>query len=303
MVTEDKKKKAGLTPELFELDPVWFRRAFAYRLLCMLAPPAITRRLQKALFNAAVYPGTVLPPGLVLPPGYTLPPAYSFPPSWRPGDPWPVGFSPPGVDWDNPSGESVDVSYLLANWQPAANRAGSLCSPVGAFSQFYEPWNTIDENIWTFNHPDYPAWYADGDWLIHDASGDSLGREISHIIPQSLPDTLMLRISLQAISDTRKCIFRLYTGVSLILIEFANTQSTTSVYLKDGSRIGLNNANGAINIWTLYLYPDQWKLYLGETYRGSNDSYTPDVTNPGLISLTTESVCYQRYDYVYLAKA
>ena len=303
MTAQGDNKNKGLTPELFKLDPVWFRKAFAYRMLCMLAPPPITRRLQKALFSAAVYPGTVLPPGLILPPGYTLPPGYSFPPGWRPGDPWPAGFSPPGVDWNNPSGESVDVSYFSANWQPAANRAGSLVSPAGAFRRFYEPWNTINESVWTFNYPAYPAWYADAGWLIHDDSVVTLGRELSHIIPQSLPDTLFLQIRLQAISNTRKCIFLLYTGSKKITIEFANSWDTNSVYWISGSGIGTNNANGSVNVWTLLLYPDSWKLYLGGTLKAQNDAYTLNDTNPGLISLTTENQCYQRYDYIDLARA
>jgi len=303
MTAQGDNKNKGLTPELFKLDPVWFRKAFAYRMLCMLAPPPITRRLQKALFSAAVYPGTVLPPGLILPPGYTLPPGYSFPPGWRPGDPWPAGFSPPGVDWNNPSGESVDVSYFLANWQPAANRAGSLCSPVGAFSRFYEPWNSINENIWTFNKPDYPAWYVDGGWLVHDSSSDSLGRGISHIIPQSLPDTLVLRFRLQAISTSRKCIFLLYTGVNKISIELANTPSSSGVYQIGAFRLGINHIINIVYTYVIFLCPDSWEVWRNAIKIASGSVYTPDITNPGLISLTTEGPCHQRYDYVDLAKA
>jgi len=82
----------GLTPECFEKYPQWASQAFAYRLLCILFPPQITRRLQRLLTGAIVGPGAVIPPGVIPPPGVIIPPDTEFPPDWTPGDP-----APPGV--------------------------------------------------------------------------------------------------------------------------------------------------------------------------------------------------------------
>ncbi|MBW2091447.1 MAG: hypothetical protein JRI34_04890 [Deltaproteobacteria bacterium] len=91
--------------------------AFAYRLLCMLAPPAITRRLQKYLAEAVAYPGIVFPPGFTYEPGMVFPAGFVFPPGWLPGDPLPPGILPPGINWDDPSGATMPPDYL-APWQP-----------------------------------------------------------------------------------------------------------------------------------------------------------------------------------------
>jgi len=123
MSAPEDNKKPGLTPELYDLDPVWFKRAFAYRLFCMLAPPAITRRLQRFLIDAAVFPGIYLPPGFVLPPGYTFPPGYAFPPGWKYGDPFPWGTWPPDFNWDDPPPGSLCPTPHLGFFGPLPNKA------------------------------------------------------------------------------------------------------------------------------------------------------------------------------------
>ncbi len=120
--------KDGLTPECFATAPAWAKMAFAYRLLCALAPPEITRRLQKYLLDAIfaagfdIPPDFMMPPGVIFPPGWTpgdplppgfeFPPGFDFPPGWQPGDPVPWQlFFPPGTVF--PPGFE-----LPPGWQP-----------------------------------------------------------------------------------------------------------------------------------------------------------------------------------------
>lgn len=84
-----------LDAECFKANPQWARQAFAYRLLHLLAPPQITRRLPRGLGKALIGPGAVLPPGMDLPPGTVVPPGGTVPPDWKPGDPLPPGTMPP----------------------------------------------------------------------------------------------------------------------------------------------------------------------------------------------------------------
>jgi len=109
----------GLSSACFKAHPGWAKMAFAYRLLCALAPPGITRRLQKYLLKAIFGPGVMFPPGWMPPPGITFPPGYTFPPGWMPGDPLPSGYGwPPGF-------------AMPTGWQPGDPVPWDLILPEG----------------------------------------------------------------------------------------------------------------------------------------------------------------------------
>jgi hypothetical protein len=91
----DADKKPVLTPELYKKNPLWFKGAIAYRLLRILTPKPLTRRLPRILRRPLLFPGFTFPPGWVMgdifPPGIILPEGVFFPPGWLPGDPLPDG--------------------------------------------------------------------------------------------------------------------------------------------------------------------------------------------------------------------
>ncbi len=87
----------------FAANPAWAKQAFAYRLVHLLTPKPLTRRLPRGLRPGLVGPGISLPSGMELPPGVVLPPGTELPPGWQPGDPLPPGAmdapqAPPGTD-------------------------------------------------------------------------------------------------------------------------------------------------------------------------------------------------------------
>lgn len=116
--------KEGLTPECFAANPTWAKMAFAYRLLSALAPPNITRRLQKYLLKAIFPPGVDFPTGFIPDPGTTFPPGFVFPPGWQPGDPVPDGFVwPPGVPIP-PGDTGASPPLYLAPFEPGPVNTG-----------------------------------------------------------------------------------------------------------------------------------------------------------------------------------
>lgn len=127
----------GLTPECFEDYPEWAKRAFAYRLLCMIAPPAITKRLQRVLKRAMFFPGVTIPPGVELPPGVIVPPDTTFPPGWQPGDPLPPGAIPPAIDWDNPPAPAITPPENVAPFGPGPTHPPGSSPPGEVTIEIY----------------------------------------------------------------------------------------------------------------------------------------------------------------------
>lgn len=147
----------GLTPECFEAYPEWAKLAFAYKLLNVLIPANISRRLPKGLFPGIIGPGAVLPPGWIPPPGVIVPPNYTVPPSWipftyfilDPGLTWEEAF-PPGWTAGDPLPDGVSLepgSTLPPGWTPenpppnwfAPGGAGLPIPPGGVLPPLYLP--------------------------------------------------------------------------------------------------------------------------------------------------------------------
>ncbi|MBW8035623.1 MAG: hypothetical protein FVQ79_08335 [Planctomycetes bacterium] len=150
MVKEKDPCADGLTAGCFAQKPAWARQAFAFRLMNVLAPPPISRRLLKAKWKLALFfppgwePGDKLPgyfltdtstlfpdgwtAGDPLPPGIIIDPGVIFPPEWTPGDELPPGITidpgvvfPPG--WtpgdELPPGITIDPGVVFPpGWTP-----------------------------------------------------------------------------------------------------------------------------------------------------------------------------------------
>ena len=114
--------REGLTPRCFEECPKWAKRAFAYRLLHMLAPGKITKRLQKGLGEALIAPGVDIPPGITLPPGFdpNLPPDIVIPPGGivPPVNITPDTPGPPHRPSPPPSATTYEVTFTAHNDGP-----------------------------------------------------------------------------------------------------------------------------------------------------------------------------------------
>lgn len=107
---------------------MWAKQAFAYRLVNLLTPKQLTRRLPKALRAALIAMGVTVPPGLVLPDGAVVAPGTVLPPAWSPGDPVPWGiviptgtYFPPGWTVGDPVPDGVTIepgASFPEGWSP-----------------------------------------------------------------------------------------------------------------------------------------------------------------------------------------
>jgi len=114
--------------ECFQAHPGWAKQAFAYRLVNLLTPKQLTRRLPKALRAALIAMGVDVPPGLVLPDGAVVAPGTVLPPAWSPGDPVPWGiviptgtYFPPGWTVGDPVPDGVTIepgASFPEGWSP-----------------------------------------------------------------------------------------------------------------------------------------------------------------------------------------
>lgn len=153
MTWEKHPCEAGLTPACFEEYPEWAKQALAYRLLHVLVPAEITRRLPKALWEPFIGPGAVVPPDVVFPPGTVIPPGFVFPPGWK----WWMGL-PPGVVVDPgayfppgwapgdplPPGVTVDPAMAFpADWRPGDPAPAGVTIPPG--TRFPAGWQPLQE--------------------------------------------------------------------------------------------------------------------------------------------------------------
>lgn len=87
-----------LDAECFRAHPAWAKQAFAYRLVHLLTPKPLTKRLPKGLRLALIAPGVEIPPGVELPGGMVVSPGAQVPAGWTAGDPAPYGVTiPPGT--------------------------------------------------------------------------------------------------------------------------------------------------------------------------------------------------------------
>lgn len=135
--------------ECFKAKPEWAKQAFAYKLVHLLFPPELTKRLPTTLRRALVAPGVIIPPGVELPPGVVAAPGAEFPPGWTPGDPWPPGvFEPPELPPEvQISGPTPPTFVEPFSAGPA--HAPSPSPPVGDVIFFYDDFDILDPLVWT----------------------------------------------------------------------------------------------------------------------------------------------------------
>jgi len=152
-VTDDKRPPCfdRLDAECFEKEPEWAKQAFAYRLLRLLLPEPITKRLPASLREALVAPDVIIPPGVILPPGAVFPPGSVIPPGWTPEDPMPPGVLPPPI---LPAAAAITgpapPNYVAPAASEPTSQPGRAAPPAEPPPEFTENWNACTvQNYWT----------------------------------------------------------------------------------------------------------------------------------------------------------
>jgi hypothetical protein len=132
--------------------------ALAYRLVHLLTPKPLTKRLPRALQRPLVFPGITIPPGLDFPPGVIATPAAEIPPDWSPGDPPPPGihipwgvFFPPGWTPGDPlpPGITIDpLAFFGDGWRPGDPLPpGVILAPGASFPIGWRPGDPLPPGI------------------------------------------------------------------------------------------------------------------------------------------------------------
>lgn len=126
MVNETAPCLKALDAECFKARPAWAKRAFAYRLVHMLTPKALTRRLPRILRQALLMPGA----------------------QWNVGDPYPPGTIDPGMI----GGFGVGSQPIrVPPWEPGPINQPGRYSPVAlgvlTTDTFY-PAHSEDDGAW-----------------------------------------------------------------------------------------------------------------------------------------------------------
>jgi len=201
-----------LDADCFRAHPAWAKQAFTYRLVHLLTPKALTKRLPKGLRRALLAPGVVMPPGVEMPPGVVVGPGGEVPPGWTPADPLPPGAiapgtAPPGVEQSG----AAPPTYTDV-WSPGPVATAPPGGPVAVEPWFYDD---FDDN-WTDNWTDYSS--GSGANTIHNnklkmysgASGDYAFLRAAD--DNTIPDAFVWTFELNVYSGTGEMVFYLYTG-------------------------------------------------------------------------------------------
>ena len=168
-----------LDAECFRKHPAWARRALAYRLLHLLTPKQLTRRLPRGLRLALVAAGVDVPAGLALPDGTVVAPGTVLPSAWSVGDPVPPGVIittgtvfPAGWTVGDPVPEGVTLepgATFPADWKspdtlplgmmPAPQISPETVASGVAPATFVEPWQPGPTNQPGRSSPVGGAWW------------------------------------------------------------------------------------------------------------------------------------------------
>ena len=140
--------KEGLTQKCFAECPEWAKKAFWYRMLHLLIPAGITRRLPKGLGEALIAPGVEIPPGVIFPPGTTISPGTVVPPGWSPADPVPPGITiepgasfPPGWSPTDPVPPGITIepgASFPPGWSPGDPLPPGMLPPALSLTKLHK---------------------------------------------------------------------------------------------------------------------------------------------------------------------
>lgn len=206
--------------ECFKAKPEWAKQAFAYKLVHLLFPPELTKRLPTTLRRALVAPGVIIPPGVELPPGMVAAPGAEFPPGWTPGDPWPPGvFEPPELPPEVQITGPTPPTFVEP-FGPGPVHAPRPSPPVGDVIFFSDDFDILDPLVWTIIYEGAGGTVSivDGQLQLNTFPVGSAYIRRYESLP--FPDPHELRFKHTHSDGTVSTGFRIHTGIYSLSVRF-----------------------------------------------------------------------------------
>lgn len=243
--------KERLDADCFRLHPQWAKQLLAYRLLHILIPPELSKKLP--VFLRTFTP----PPGVPVPPGYDPTLALYQPP-----------IMPPSI---LESGATPPI--YTAPWSPGpVNQPGKAGAPPIVY-WFEEPFDNFTDNSWTdISSMGGTASIVAGHLrLLGTASAHRPG--IRRDPGGTWPTNWTLEFSLNFKSGTDELRIELHTGVYRVRIFFTPPDTVDILPISGSCQATVPNYLDTVNTWKLEVTDNLATLYL-------NDS--PVITNCNL---------------------
>lgn len=243
----------GLTGDCFKAQPAWAKQAFAYRLVHLLCPRVLSKRLPKGLRQALVPPGVTLPPGADLPPGTIIPPGGDVPTTWNTGDPLPSGAigaptTPPGTDTTG----TTPPTYV-APWTPGPVRTTPYTSPSGITYWLYDTFDVLDPTIWTDASAGAGSIAIDAGRLkmLSPGVGDVAGVRWLTAEPTQ-PDTFELGFDLNHVAGVGQILCSIRTGTHWLFLSWDPPNQLSFLKAGGGSTsTAIANMTGTTDTWRI----------------------------------------------------
>lgn len=206
--------------DCFRARPAWAKQAFAYRIVHLLTPKQLTKRLPRGLRRALLAPGVMLPPGVEMPPGVVVGPGGEIPAGWIPGDPMPPGAIAPGAAPPGVEATGAAPPTYTGVWSPGPVATAPPGGAVAVEPWFYDDFDVLDPAVWSDHSYGSGANSIDAEKLkmYSNASGDYayLRTAADNTIPQAFTWTFELTVD----SGTGEMIFVVNTGVYAFWVIF-----------------------------------------------------------------------------------
>ncbi|MBA7494461.1 hypothetical protein ES702_05037 [subsurface metagenome] len=298
MIPQAERKKTALTEELWKDHPAFAKSLFAIRLLSIMFPGRISKRLQKLIGDAGIFNPDLQPPGWIYDPNEFPPPVdytsygtYGELPSWITdllseedfnylSDTGQLAswfnntFGPDEISYFNEYGAMP--SWLMDIWGPGPIKRGVDPPPAADDYWFYEPWDTIDESKWT------KTVYAHGNldtfagYLVMSSTDSGLAFTLVQNFTQDVPSALDVYIKYRSVSGTQAVSIELYSGVILMNSIFYGTSSPSGLKDYYKSTVNLWAKYDQNDIWKIEIRTTGWKYYLNDVLIAENTSYWTD---------------------------
>lgn len=185
--------------DCFRSRPAWAKRAFAYRLVHLLTPKPLTKRLPKGLRTALIPPGVVWQPGDPLPPGAIMP-----------------AVLPPGVEATGPTPPTYTEVWSPGPPSPVGGRTFAPGEPW-----FYDDFNNLTDYNWEDQSSHGEVTIVNNKAkMVSDAGSTSWFTQLHRLEANTWPTNFDLSFELRMEEAGGRMFFLFYTGVHYVGLRF-----------------------------------------------------------------------------------